>query len=65
MSAEITIRLGFFIGIFVLVVICEILAPRRTLTTSKANRWFANLVIVSLNPLSVHLVFPVLSTARD
>jgi sterol desaturase/sphingolipid hydroxylase (fatty acid hydroxylase superfamily) len=60
MSTEITIRLGFFIGIFVLVAVCEILAPRRALTTSKASRWFANLVIIGLNPLSVRLVFPVL-----
>jgi sterol desaturase/sphingolipid hydroxylase (fatty acid hydroxylase superfamily) len=60
MSTEITIRLGFFIGIFVLVAVCEILAPRRALTTSKASRWLANLVIIGLNPLSVRLVFPVL-----
>jgi sterol desaturase/sphingolipid hydroxylase (fatty acid hydroxylase superfamily) len=63
MNTEITIRLGFFFGIFFLVALCEILAPRRTLTTSKANRWFANLVIVGLNPLSVRLVFPVLPVA--
>lgn len=63
MSTEITIRLGFFFGIFFLVAACEILAPRRALTTSKAGRWFANLVIVGLNPLSVRLVFPVLPVA--
>jgi sterol desaturase/sphingolipid hydroxylase (fatty acid hydroxylase superfamily) len=63
MSTEIAIRLGFFFGIFVLVAICEILAPRRALTTSKANRWFANLVIMALNPLSVRLFFPVLPAA--
>jgi sterol desaturase/sphingolipid hydroxylase (fatty acid hydroxylase superfamily) len=38
----------------------ELLAPRRTLTTSKARRWFTNLALVLLNPLSVRLVFPVL-----
>ena len=63
MSTEITIRLGFFFGIFVLVAICEILAPRRALTTSKARRWFANLVIIGINPISVRLVFPVLPVA--
>jgi sterol desaturase/sphingolipid hydroxylase (fatty acid hydroxylase superfamily) len=63
MNTEITIRLGFFFGIFVLVAICEILAPRRFLTTSKASRWVANLVIIGLNPLSVRLVFPVLPVA--
>ena len=63
MGSEITIRLGFFFGVFFLVAVCEILAPRRPLTTSKAGRWFANLVIVGLNPLSVRLVFPVLPVA--
>ena len=63
MSTEITIRLGFFLGIFVLVAVCEILAPRRALTTSKSGRWFANLVIIGLNPLSVRLFFPVLPVA--
>ncbi len=60
MSTEITIRLGFFFGIFILIAVCEILAPRRALTTSKKSRWFTNLVLVNLNPLSVRLFFPVL-----
>jgi sterol desaturase/sphingolipid hydroxylase (fatty acid hydroxylase superfamily) len=30
------------------------------LTTPKSSRWFANLVIIGLNPLSVRLVSPVL-----
>ncbi len=63
MSTDITIRLGFFLGIFVLVAVCEILAPRRALTTPKASRWFANLVIIGLNPLSVRLIFSVLPAA--
>ena len=63
MSTDIAIRLGFFLGIFVLVAVCEILAPRRVLTSSKASRWFANLMIIGLNPLSVRLVFPVLPAA--
>ncbi len=63
MSTEIAIRLGFFLGIFVLVGVLEILAPRRALTTSKASRWSANLAILSLNPISVRLVFPVLPAA--
>jgi sterol desaturase/sphingolipid hydroxylase (fatty acid hydroxylase superfamily) len=60
MTTETTIRLGFFFAVFCIVALCEIVAPRRPLTTSKANRWFANLVIVGLNPLSVRLAFPVL-----
>lgn len=60
MSTEISIRLGFFFGIFFLVAICENLAPRRVFTTSRARRWFANLVIIALNPLSVALVYPIM-----
>jgi sterol desaturase/sphingolipid hydroxylase (fatty acid hydroxylase superfamily) len=60
MGGEAKIRLGFFFGIFALVAVFELLAPRRTLTTSKARRWFANLTIIGLNPLSVRLVFPIL-----
>jgi len=60
MGSEAKIRLGFFFGIFVLVAVLEILRPRRALTTSKASRWFTNLAIIALNPISVRLVFPVL-----
>lgn len=63
MNTETAIRLGFFFGIFILVAVGEILAPRRPLTTSKASRWFANLAIITLNPVSVRLVFPILPTA--
>jgi len=60
MNGEAKIRLGFFFGIFALVAILEVMAPRRTLTTSKAARWFTNLAVIAINPLSVRLVFPVL-----
>jgi sterol desaturase/sphingolipid hydroxylase (fatty acid hydroxylase superfamily) len=59
MDDEAKIRLGFFFGIFTLIALLEWLAPRRALTTSKAGRWFTNLGIIVLNPISVRLVFPV------
>jgi sterol desaturase/sphingolipid hydroxylase (fatty acid hydroxylase superfamily) len=59
-NAEIGIRFGFFTGVLLLLAILEHWAPRRTPTNSKAKRWFANLVMVALNPLSVRLVFPIL-----
>ncbi len=61
MSNETEIRLFFFFSIFALVVLWEVLAPRRALTTSKKNRWVSNLGITVLNPLVVRLVFPVLA----
>lgn len=60
MSDVMALRLGFFLGFFALVALFETLAPRRPLTTSKMRRWSVNLAIIALNPLSVHLVFPIL-----
>lgn len=60
MDTEMEIRLGVFLGSFVVLAVLEILAPRRALTVSKAGRWSANLVLIALNPLVVRLVFPVL-----
>ncbi|MHC1728277.1 MAG: hypothetical protein AB9866_20115 [Syntrophobacteraceae bacterium] len=63
MRTEITVRLGFFFGVFILVAVGEIFAPRRELSTSKSHRWSRNLAMVSPNPLSVRLIFPVLPVA--
>ena len=61
MSNEVAIRLAFFFGIFALVATWELVAPRRSLTTSKIVRWFSNLGITFLNPAVVRLVFPILA----
>ena len=55
---EAAIRLGFFIGIFVVMALWELLAPRRVLTAGKAVRWANNLGLVALNTLLLRLVFP-------
>ncbi|MBW2122095.1 MAG: sterol desaturase family protein [Deltaproteobacteria bacterium] len=59
MNSEVLVRLAFFSGIFVGVAIWELLAPRRTLTTSKGMRWSGNLAVTFLNSLVVRLLFPV------
>jgi len=61
MHEELAIRLIFFSGIFVIVTLWELLAPRRKLTTSKKVRWISNLTITFLNPLLARLLFPVLA----
>ena len=58
MSNELSIRLGFFLGIFALMVIWEGLAPRRVEPNLRAARWPSNIGIVVLNALLVRLVFP-------
>jgi len=59
MNHETAIRLGVFLGVFILVAVGEVLAPRRALSTTKGVRWFGNLGIVFLNTLAVRALFPV------
>ncbi len=65
MNSELGFRLGFFFGIFCIVALWEILAPRRMIIMSKRSRWFSNLVLLSLNPISVRLIFPFLPVSMS
>lgn len=58
MTNELSIRLGFFLGIFVLMAIWEGLAPRRVESQLRAARWPSNIGLVVLNTLLVRLIFP-------
>ncbi|AOY57773.1 sterol desaturase family protein [Desulfococcus multivorans] len=60
MGTDTIIRLSAFLCVFAILSTAEFFTPRRRLTTSRSRRWFANLTIVALNPLSVALVYPVL-----
>ena len=55
---ETTIRLGAFFGIFSVMALWELLAPRRILTQSKPARWMNNIALVILNTVIVRIVFP-------
>lgn len=55
---EPAIRLGFFLGVFALVALWEVLAPQRALTVSRALRWGSNLGLVVLNTVLLRLLFP-------
>jgi sterol desaturase/sphingolipid hydroxylase (fatty acid hydroxylase superfamily) len=55
---EPAIRLGFFLGIFAVMAVWELIAPRRALTVSKVVRWSNNLGLVFLNSFVVRLIFP-------
>lgn len=61
MAYEVTLRLGAFIGVFVLVALAERLRPRRPPTTSRPARWLANLALTVLNPFVLRLLFPLLA----
>jgi sterol desaturase/sphingolipid hydroxylase (fatty acid hydroxylase superfamily) len=55
---EAAIRLGFFFGIFALMALWELRAPRRALSVSKTVRWSNNLGLVVLNSILLRLIFP-------
>ncbi len=52
------IRLSFFLGIFLLMALWELIAPRRQLIIPKLLRWGNNLALVVLNTLVLRLLFP-------
>jgi sterol desaturase/sphingolipid hydroxylase (fatty acid hydroxylase superfamily) len=55
---EMVIRLSFFFGIFAVMGLWELAAPRRALTVSKAVRWANNLGLVFFNSFILRLIFP-------
>lgn len=60
LHSDVTIRMVVFLGLFCIMAIWEILAPRRKLTVSRRGRWLNNFVLIAMNPLLVYSVFPVL-----
>ncbi|WP_029134790.1 sterol desaturase family protein [Sedimenticola selenatireducens] len=58
LAQEVSIRLGFFFGIFAVVALWEVLAPRRLLMLSRGVRWTSNLGLVVLNSVVLRLLFP-------
>lgn len=59
LNNEPTIRLGAFLGIFILMALWELVAPRRGLTAPKPKRWLINLGITALNTVAVRLAFSI------
>ncbi len=51
------VRLASFFGVFAVMALWEMAAPRRPLATSKSRRWFANLGITFVNTLVVRTLF--------
>lgn len=53
------IRLGAFLGIFTIMALWEVVAPRRGTSLGRWRRWPGNLGIVVFNTLILRLLFPV------
>ena len=58
LAHEPTIRLSFFVGIFALMALWEVTAPRRGRAFSRRLRWSNNLALVALNTVVLRLIFP-------
>ncbi len=58
LANEPLIRVAIFFGLFAVVALWELWAPRRALTVSKPLRWGSNLALVVLNTVLVRLLFP-------
>lgn len=55
---ELSIRLGFFFGVFFVMALWETLRPCRALSQSRALRWANNLGLVAFNSFLLRLLFP-------
>jgi sterol desaturase/sphingolipid hydroxylase (fatty acid hydroxylase superfamily) len=58
MNHEPAVRLACFLGVFAVMAVWELLAPRRRLSHPKAQRWFNNIGLVIFNTALLRLAFP-------
>ncbi len=61
LANEPVLRLSAFLGIFALMAVWELLAPRRPLSVSKPGRWANNIGIVVVDTLTLRVLFPTLA----
>jgi len=59
---EANIRLGVFVGVFLILALLESLIPRRHQRISKLFRWTNNISISIINTLALRLTLPILAT---
>jgi sterol desaturase/sphingolipid hydroxylase (fatty acid hydroxylase superfamily) len=58
---ESTVRLAVFIGVFAVMALWELLAPRRGVVYGRGRRWVTNLGIVVADTVALRVLFPVLA----
>lgn len=58
LEREAMLRLAFFAAVFVVMLIWELIAPKRALTVTKLQRWTSNLALLLLNSIVLRLLFP-------
>ncbi len=63
LAYEPSIRLAAFAGVFTLMALWELLAPRRAQAIARATRWPSNLAVVAVDVALVRIVFPTSAVA--
>ena len=59
---ELGIRLGVFLSVLAVLMMCERIQPRRQeITTIRFSRWLSNLSIATINSIILRLVFPLIA----
>src|SRR5580692_2419497 len=61
LAYEPAIRLSAFAGVFAVMALLELWAPRRKQTIHRAARWPSNLGVVAVDTLLVRLLFPIMA----
>ena len=57
MASETIIRVGAFVGMCILMVVCELLYAERNLRVARARRWVSTLSLAVLNALMIKFLF--------
>ena len=60
---ESTIRLSVFLGVFSLMALWEVFAPRKQLVIGRGSRWLTNWALVVIDSVAVRILVPVLAVA--
>jgi sterol desaturase/sphingolipid hydroxylase (fatty acid hydroxylase superfamily) len=58
LANEPLVRVGFFLGVFVLMALWEFLLPRRVRNIGRRSRWPNNVAVVVINTVILRLLFP-------
>ncbi len=58
LSHELVVRLGAFLGVFVVMALWEIVDARRQLRVAKGGRWIANLGLTFVSTIVARVIFP-------
>jgi sterol desaturase/sphingolipid hydroxylase (fatty acid hydroxylase superfamily) len=63
LDSETQIRLGAFLGVFAMMALWEVAAPRRHRSLGRLWRWPSNLGVTALNAIIIRFLFPAIAVA--